>query len=102
MKEEINHPHLRFYMVNVDKNPIKIMSRETYDELNSYEPMQYRPENWERFNKNQLEDFDFFERQLELDGHIPQVDKIAVLNHQDFLDKKSKIESGDGFVKWFG
>lgn len=94
-------PHLRFYIKNQKEIPMSIMSRESYDELNSYEPMMYKPENWESFNKTQIKEFDCFNKQLIVDGYIPQVHKIAVLNHKDFLDKKDKIESEDGFVKWF-
>lgn len=103
MKEnELNYPHLRFYMVNTKEIPMSIMSRETYDELNSYEPMMYRPQNWEKFHRNQIEKMEFFKNQLEETGYIPQVQKIAVFDQQDFFRKKVKIESEDGFVKWFG
>jgi hypothetical protein len=79
---------------------MKILSREYYDQLNSYEPMMYRPENWESFNKNQIKEMAWFKEVLQELGHIPQVQKISVLNHEDFLSKKYKVESEEGFVKW--
>jgi hypothetical protein len=96
-----NLPHLRFYLKNRKEIPMKIISRDEYDELNSYEPMMYRPENWEKYDIHQLKDLEFFKNQLKELGYIPQVQKIAVLNREDFLNKKDKVESEDGFVKWF-
>lgn len=78
------------------------MPRDTYDELNSYEPMMYRPSDWEQFNNRQLKDFDYFANQLEELGHIPQVEKIVVMNNEDYLIKKAKIESESDFIKWVG
>lgn len=83
---------------------MSLMSRESYDQANSYEPMGYKPERWEHFNNTQNKQFEYFENQLnQLNqlGYIPQVGRIAVTNNEDFLSRKGEIESKDGFVKWF-
>jgi hypothetical protein len=96
-----NEPHLRFYLETIKEIPMSLMSRESYDELNSYEPMMYRPEKWESFHKHQILHMDYYNHQLETVGCINQVGKIAVLNNDDFLSRKGEVESKDGFVKWF-
>lgn len=78
------------------------MKKLEYDELHGYEPMMYRPENWEKFDKRQKEEFEFYKNQLKELGYVPQVEKIVVSNHEDFLSKKEGIEKEDGFVRWFG
>ena len=100
MNEEPDYAHLRFYIYTTDKIPMSIMSKETYDLCNSYEPMQYRPENWERFNDRQIKEYEWYEIRLKKNGCIHQIGKAAFLNHDDFLSKKSKIEEEDGFVRW--
>lgn len=80
---------------------MSVMTKMNYDELNSYEPMQYRPEDWEKFHAKQLKEYAWFEKQLAAFGFIEQIGKIAVLNEQDFLDKKESIEAEEGFVRWF-
>jgi len=92
--------HLRFFIKREIKNPCFIMSREDYDLANSYEPMQYRPEHWESFDKRQRKHFDEFERLLSEKGYFIQVGKFAVMNEQDFQDRKMTVEYEPGFIRW--
>lgn len=96
----MNVPHLKFFIEKTSKNPISIMSKAQYDELNSYEPMMYKPENWELFDRKQRETFENYQNDIEKNGYIKQINKIAVLNQEDFENKREKIESNEGFVEW--
>jgi hypothetical protein len=99
-KTRPEYPQLRFYYHNVYESPVKIWSRESYDEANGWAMTMYRPENWESFHRKQLEDVKFFEDELRKNGHILQIGKVAVESEEHFLTCKERIEAEDGFVKW--
>ncbi|MDW0323525.1 MAG: hypothetical protein QN632_08710 [Nitrososphaeraceae archaeon] len=96
----LDQPHLRFYLYNTTEIPMKLLSKEDYMECSSYEPMVYRPENWDSFNEKQLEHYKYFEDELNRNGHLVQVGKIAVSNNQEFLERKHLIEEKDTFDRW--
>jgi len=95
-----NYAHLRFFLRKVTRNPFSILSREEYDELHGYELMQYRPENWEYFDKIQKARHANAELILQNVGFIEQVGKIAVLNDADFELRKLTVEDEPGFIRW--
>ena len=65
-----------------------------------YTYMNSKPENWEFFDRKQRETFENYQNDIEKNGYIKQINKIAVLNQEDFENKREKIESNEGFVEW--
>lgn len=101
MNDRPKYPRLKFYLYKARTNQIHVISKETYDELNGYEPMQYRPENWESYDKNQKASYDSFQRGINAQGYLDQIHKIAVSSEEDFLKQKALIEKDPDFVKWY-
>ena len=79
---------------------MQIKTRDEYDKLNSYEPMMYRPENWEQYNNNQEAAYAIYAEELNTQGFIRQIGKTPFLSYKDFLTKREKTESREGFTKW--
>lgn len=101
MKEHTQYPRLVFYKKKTTVNPYVILSKEKYDELHELEPMQYLPENWTYYNKNQINNFNDCQKALDDGEFVLHVCTLAVSSYDEFLKEKKEVEKEDGFAGWF-
>lgn len=94
------YPKLIFYLRKIYKNPVTLITKDTYNILHSYESMQYKLDLWDNYNNHQLQQFDLFEKQLNENRSVVQVEKFAVENKRDEDETRTEIEKNVDFVRW--